>query len=349
MDGSRTGSNVFVSYSRVDGDFVRHLTGALRESGRDSWVDWEGIAPSAEWMVEIREAIEAADTFVFVMSPDSLGSTVCNEELEHAITTNKRIVPVVHRDADGIAVPGELAKRNWLFFRESDDFRGAFAALIEAIDTDLEAVKFHTGLLIRSREWEKAGEPRTKLLRGADLTEAERWESSPDRTLPPTEQQHRYVLASRQAASRRQRLGLAAVAGVMVLSLALTSLALIQRSRAVDAQSRAERERDRAEEQTRSANSRAVAAQALVQLEREPDLAALLSVEAYRVAPTQEALDVMQILVQRSAWVDAVRREHDHPVWTLDVAEDGRTFATAGADGQVIIGTRAPKSPPSRP
>ena len=42
--GSRTGSNFFVSYSRVDGAFVRRLTSALRESGRDSWVDWEGTS-----------------------------------------------------------------------------------------------------------------------------------------------------------------------------------------------------------------------------------------------------------------------------------------------------------------
>ena len=38
------------------------------------WVDWEDIPPTAEWMREVEVAIEGADTFVFVLSPDSLKS-----------------------------------------------------------------------------------------------------------------------------------------------------------------------------------------------------------------------------------------------------------------------------------
>jgi hypothetical protein len=177
-------TDVFLSYSRADQDFVRRLMEALQAAGRGSWVDWEGIAPTAEWMIGIREAIDVADTFVFVMSPDSLSSRVCGEELEHAVEAHKRIVPLMHREADEVPVPESLAKRNWLFFRDSDDFDQAFSALLEAIDTDLEHIKFHTRLLVRAREWSEAGESRTGLLRGADLAEAERRASSPDRTLP---------------------------------------------------------------------------------------------------------------------------------------------------------------------
>ena len=36
-------TDVFISYSRKDGDFARRLTNALTASGRDVWVDWEDI------------------------------------------------------------------------------------------------------------------------------------------------------------------------------------------------------------------------------------------------------------------------------------------------------------------
>ena len=42
-------ADVFISYSRHDGDFVRRLHDALRELGKDPWVDWEDIPATAPW------------------------------------------------------------------------------------------------------------------------------------------------------------------------------------------------------------------------------------------------------------------------------------------------------------
>jgi hypothetical protein len=192
---ARSGADVFVSYARADRGVVERLTRALEARGRTSWVDWEGIPPSAEWMHEISEAIAASDTVIFVLSPDSAGSSVCAEELDSAVAANKRILPVVVRDVVVDEVPHELAKRNWLFLRQGDDFDRGLDLLIETLDTDLDAVRSHTQLLVKARDWEQAGKTAARLLRGADLTDAERWISSPDRHLPPTELQSRFVSA----------------------------------------------------------------------------------------------------------------------------------------------------------
>ena len=77
-------TDVFISYSRVDQVFVRQLHAALEAAGRGAWVDWEGIPPSAEWLVEIYAAIEAAGAFVFVISKHSVASAVCRQEIDHA-------------------------------------------------------------------------------------------------------------------------------------------------------------------------------------------------------------------------------------------------------------------------
>ena len=78
------GHDVFVSYSRADRERVIELTQGLAARGKRAWVDLEDIPPSAEWMAEIRSAIEAADGYLVVVSPALAGSKVCAEELEHA-------------------------------------------------------------------------------------------------------------------------------------------------------------------------------------------------------------------------------------------------------------------------
>ena len=99
-------------------------------------------------MREIEAAIDAADAFAFVLTPDSLASEVCARELAHAVAQNKRILPLVHRDAGDIQAPDALAKLNWIFLRDSDDFDAALGVLLVAVDTDLDWVQAHTRALI---------------------------------------------------------------------------------------------------------------------------------------------------------------------------------------------------------
>ncbi len=52
--GPAVGSEIFISYSRRDLEFVRRLHLALEELGRGCWIDWHDIPPTAEWMREVR-------------------------------------------------------------------------------------------------------------------------------------------------------------------------------------------------------------------------------------------------------------------------------------------------------
>lgn len=191
-------ADVFISYSRHDRDFVRKLHEHLQRAKRDVWVDWEDIPPSAEWLREIEQAIEAADTFIFVLTPDSLSSKTCSHEVEYASKYSKRIVPVVARDATA-GVPEVVARLNWLFFRPADDFGASFDALLKTVDTDLAWVKAHSRLLVRAREWETRNKDVSYLLVGTDLEEAEHLLSDTrEREPAPTPLQVAYVAASRQ-------------------------------------------------------------------------------------------------------------------------------------------------------
>src|SRR5262245_33256815 len=95
---SSPSSHVFISYSRKDADFVHRLFDALEASQREIWVDWESIPYSLEWWQQIQRGIERSDAFLFVVTPDSLGSKICNDELEYAFRLNKRVIPVMRQD-----------------------------------------------------------------------------------------------------------------------------------------------------------------------------------------------------------------------------------------------------------
>ena len=252
-------SDVFISYAREDRPFVQHLHDALAGQGRESWVDWEGIPASAKWMAEVRGAIDASDCFCFVLSPDSVESPVCREEAAHAAAGGKRILPLLYREVPDELVPETVAAHNWIAF--TDGFDPAFAELVRALETDPEHLRAHTRLLVRSREWE-ASKDRSHLLRGSDLSQAEAWLAGSSGKEPaPTQGQTAYVLASRKAASRRQRTTVGAVAIALVISLVLSVIALIQRGEAQDAQARAEEQTQVAEEQRAAADEQRAAAE----------------------------------------------------------------------------------------
>jgi hypothetical protein len=222
--------SLFVSYSRVDTPIVRRLHAALQARGRDTWVDWEGIPPSADWMREIETAIDAADALVFVMSPSSLASVVCARELSHAHAQRKRVLPVVIRDAGDTPVPAELARLNWIFLREGDEFDAGIARLLEAADTDLGWVHAHTRLLVRAREWQASPGDASLLLRGQDLRSAEQWLAvAPSKTPPPTAEQAELIIASRSHATRQRTLWMSVGSVALAAIAAVGTVAVLAR------------------------------------------------------------------------------------------------------------------------
>ena len=231
---------VFISYSRKDKEFVRRLDEELKRREREAWVDWEGIPPGDTWEKTIYGAIEATHTFIFVLTPDSIASEVCGREIAHAAANNKRLVPIVHRDVLADRVPKSLGELNWIFCRESDDFNEATDTLIRALDTDLKWVRAHTRLLTRAIEWEN-GKNNSFVLRGEDLRSAEQWlaEAGAQKERQPTALQTEYIIASRKAAARRQRITLGAVSFGLVVAIALAVVAFFARHKAVEQEAKA--------------------------------------------------------------------------------------------------------------
>jgi hypothetical protein len=179
-------SDVFISYSRTDGFFVRKLHDALKERNRECWVDWSDIPPTVDWREEIFDGIGAADNFVFVISPESVSSPVCRDEVRHAHSSGKRLIPIVYQEVDSALVPPELARFNFISFRTAEDFNGAFEQLLNSLDTDFQWKRSQTRFLLRAAEWKKHDRDASFLMRGKELADAESWRDSKPVDKPPT-------------------------------------------------------------------------------------------------------------------------------------------------------------------
>ena len=370
-------TKIFISYSRKDKLFVRKLNNAIDAADIDAWVDWEGIPLSSDWMAEITAAIESGDAFVFVISPDSLKSQICQNELELGIKNNKKIIPVLYREPEKRQkMHPKLASTNWVYMRpRKDDFKATIPQLVSAIQTDLGWVQQHTRLLERSTEWERKNKNNSYLLQGDDLENGEKWmtESTQHNSREVVPLQAEYISTSRKMAVQRQRNLTIGIGLVMVVSILLGIFALFQWRSAVDSKKEAE-----ASALAAAASEQTALAQKAIAEEKEA-LALAKEIEAkaqrsaaqagiYKGRPSQldtstllalDALDRLTTISENATSVETTFSEaedvlrfnlslmpapiaqlkHTGRIWNLHISKDGQYLISSSSDHTACVWT----------
>jgi len=188
-------TDVFISYSRRNKEIIQSFFEKLEQRGKNAWVDWEDIPFSTNWWKEIQDGIDNALVFLFVVSPDSLKSEVCNMELAHALENRKRFIPIVCEDITDSEIQSQIFKswngkkwksmakanhkiiseRNWIMMRNLEEMEKAVSTIIDTIDNDPAHLKAHTQYLLKARQWKQENRDESLLLRGSELQRAEYW------------------------------------------------------------------------------------------------------------------------------------------------------------------------------
>jgi WD40 repeat protein len=169
---------VFISYSRTDSDLARKLNDALQELGKTTWFDQESIATGTDFQQEINRGIASSDNFLFIISPKSVNSPYCADEVEYAQKLGKRFVTIRHRPlSDDDKLHPALASVQWLDFyhQHGGEFSANFNELVRTLDTDREHIRSHTKWSQRALEWQEKDKNADLLLRGSEFAIAEEW------------------------------------------------------------------------------------------------------------------------------------------------------------------------------
>jgi hypothetical protein len=212
----RSRARVFVSYSRKDQPFVERLAASLEERGFS--MDWDqakadptnvsmGIAAEDEWWIRLQELIAAADAMVFVVSPDSARSNVCDEEIAYARALGKRVIAILYRSIDFDKAPPRLGALNVKisFVEEADVYDESLDELERALALDVGWIRESTRLTQAAHRWSAAQRDSDLLLQGSELGAVEKWmarrpASAPDLSSLVLD----FIEASREAEDERR-------------------------------------------------------------------------------------------------------------------------------------------------
>jgi WD40 repeat protein len=168
--------DVFISYSSQDRDFVKQLSGSLKDSKLGIWVDWENIPIATNWRDEVMAGIQAAHTLLFVISPHSVRSEHCRWELEQARHCGRRIIPLCcGQGYDPARLKSlELDELSYVSFEELP-FQDAAAKVVTAIRTDLTDVKAYNRLYSKAYEWHIHQRDDSLLMDAKDFRRVQSW------------------------------------------------------------------------------------------------------------------------------------------------------------------------------
>ena len=117
-----TKKDVFISYSSVDREWVVRLKRDLERYGLTVWLDRDEIRPGDLVAQRIEQGLELSRSVVIVISPESLKSGWVKEEYYRALNLHQKSLQIIPVLLKGAEVPGFLSTRNWIDFRNEDEY-----------------------------------------------------------------------------------------------------------------------------------------------------------------------------------------------------------------------------------
>jgi hypothetical protein len=128
--------DVFLSYNSVDKDWASRLKRALEERDIKVWLDEDEIRPGDIFAKSLEAGLEESATIALLVSPEAMESRWVEEEYYRALTLARskgeklQLIPVFLRQAK---LPGFLASRRWVDFRDESAFDSNLERLIWGI------------------------------------------------------------------------------------------------------------------------------------------------------------------------------------------------------------------------
>ncbi|MGD1855297.1 MAG: TIR domain-containing protein [Leptolyngbyaceae cyanobacterium] len=328
--------DVFISYSSADADIARALNTALQSQGKTTWFDQESIAAgTANFQREIYQGIELSDNIVFILSPRSVSSPYCRQEVEHGARFNKRFVTILHQPVSTADLHPELAKVQWLdFSQQRGNFTTHFNHLIRILDTDRDHVQSHTKWLQRALEWQQKEKSPDLLLRGAESTLATQWlqnAQTHQKTPAATQEQTAFITASQTALEAEIRRDKRQTRILQSMLVGMSALCLI----AVGAGAIAWRKSSSlALDQDAEQTSRALITQPVEGLAQTLNLVGKNRTRLWEMRPSvRSALrNAVGITVEKNRLVG-----HKDAVWSAVYSPDGQLIASGGFDRTIRL------------
>jgi hypothetical protein len=97
LEEVRVPTDLFISYSHKDTEFVHRLVLDLEDRGLPAWIDRGELQGGERWREEIGRGIRDSRVFLLIVSPDSVKSSYVAQELAQATQSQRPIIPILYR------------------------------------------------------------------------------------------------------------------------------------------------------------------------------------------------------------------------------------------------------------
>ncbi|MEO1693513.1 MAG: toll/interleukin-1 receptor domain-containing protein, partial [Cyanobacteria bacterium J06631_6] len=114
-------TQVMLSYADEDKATMEKIRNSLRREGITVWTNTTDIQTGKDFVDSFKRGIEKADNLVYLLSPNSIKSSYCQQELDLAVKYNKRIIPLLVHKTDEIELPYSLRNLQYIDLTDNID------------------------------------------------------------------------------------------------------------------------------------------------------------------------------------------------------------------------------------
>jgi len=151
-------TDIFICYDAEHDRAIRDpVVQSLSRHAKTTWIHDRDIQKGADYEREIKLGIEQADNFFYLISPHSVVSDYCQNELVHALKYNKRIVPLLIAPTPKSEVPEILRELQYVDFTDKNDQTTDvhnIDDILNILRLDHEYYQQHKVFLARALKWQ---------------------------------------------------------------------------------------------------------------------------------------------------------------------------------------------------
>lgn len=190
--------DIFFIYHPADLRSVRRIDARMNAKGVDCQVSEAELGKTDEGKKKLKADILRSHLVAIVLSPQSAESQTCNEFIQYAVNSGKRLASLIVDEDIKVDVHPAIAENPYIFFREQDALEDGIQELLELRAVNRH-IKLHTEILVYAHHWEQNNRAGNLLLPSERVHQARQWLADGAHRLPkPSPLQVEYIHASRR-------------------------------------------------------------------------------------------------------------------------------------------------------
>lgn len=190
--------DIFFIYHPADLRSVRRIDARMTAKGVDCQVSEAELGKTDEGKKKLKADILRSHLVAIVLSPQSAESQTCNEFIQYAVSSGKRLVSLIVDEDIKVDVHPAIAENPYIFFRQQDVLEDGIQKLLELAVAN-QHIKLHTEMLVYAHHWDQNNRAGNLLLPPERVHQARQWLADGAHRLPkPSPLQVEYIHASRR-------------------------------------------------------------------------------------------------------------------------------------------------------